>query len=195
MDSDDRLAAARKAAARMAASAVFAGRSAAVAVRSEQLSMQTFEARNRRHERHDVAEHLFQEHLEDREERQRFDTVASVATTVAKANQAVAAAALRAQTTHRDSEYRSPGPKPVSSPRVPKEQSDGFEMCEWDVTVQRTFITVVPAVPLCKRLISTVSAPPRLDHARRRRHTRRRARDRGKQPAMNRRMNLASAAL
>lgn len=158
MDSDDRLAAARKAAARMAASAVFAGRSAAVAVRSrDQLSMQTFEARNRRHDLEHL-EHLeHMEHgedLEDRDERQRSD---SVATRLAKANQAVAAAALRAQTTHNSkSKYKSPGPKPVSSPRVPKEQSDGLEMCEWDVTIQRTFITVVPAVPLCKRLISTV---------------------------------------
>ena len=145
MDSDDRLAAARKAAARMAASAVFAGRSAAVAVRSrDQLSMQT--ARSRRHDLDHFEEHgAGLERLEDRDERRRSD---SVATRVAKANQAVAAAAL--------SKYRSPGPKSVSSPRVPKEPSDGFEMCEWDVTIQRTFITVVPAVPLCKRLISTV---------------------------------------
>ena len=126
MDSDDRLAAARKAAARMAASAVFAGRSAAVAVQSrDQLSMQTFEARNRRHNLEHMEEHLEHgEHLEDHDERQRSD---SVARRVAKANQAVAAAALRAQTTH-NSEYRSPGPKPVSSPRVPNEQSDGLEM-------------------------------------------------------------------
>ena len=113
------------------------------------------------------------------------DRSAATVAKLFKANQAVAAAALRARET--ESQLELPRPRPDEF------RQDISEVCEWDVTVQRTFITVIP---VCKRLISTVSAPPRLDHARRRRHTRRRPRNRGKRAASYRKnlANLACAA-
>ena len=170
---DDRLAAAKTVAARVAASAVFAGRSAAVAVRS---AVHTAEENQKisaavqdLQDSQDPQDSEELQHLQDlqvstqnrqrasqnsqcRESRPRTEARDSrdVASTVAKSNQAVAAAALRAQTI----------PKALSSPRVPKEPADDMstEICEWDVTIQRTFITVVP---VCKRLISTAARQAR----------------------------------
>ena len=61
-----------------------------------------------------------------------------------KANQAVAAAALR----------RAAPESELEPPRRNEFCQDVSEVCEWDVTVQRTFITIIP---VCKRFISTAA--------------------------------------
>eukprot|EP00438_Fugacium_kawagutii_P016057 Skav221537 [mRNA] locus=scaffold1813:87931:98016:+ [translate_table: standard] len=156
----ERLAAASAAAARMAAAAVVAGRSAAVAVRSRRSSMTSPTrpasppsptSRSGLQDVESSVNSVLSSISSSRDPSPRN----SSARALAKANQAVAAAALRAQ-------ISEPGPVPL-----PKEcgACPVEEICEWDVTVQRTFITVLP---VCKRLLSTVSAPPRLDRARNR---------------------------
>lgn len=74
------------------------------------------------------------------------DRSAATVAKLFKANQAVAAAALRARET--ESQLELPRPRPDEF------RQDISEVCEWDVTVQRTFITVIP---VCKRLISTAA--------------------------------------
>ncbi len=61
-----------------------------------------------------------------------------------KANQAVAAAALR----------RAAPESELEPPHRNEFCQDISEVCEWDVTVQRTFITIIP---VCKRFISTAA--------------------------------------